>query len=105
MFEKLMEASRSLCNGGQELIDKMVEAFAEIAEIIRAKLDEIEEWQEADDDLDLEWQRAREHEAITREQGKARARYKAHSIMMAKAKARKHMRCRKQRQYKSMGWY
>lgn len=103
MFEKLIEASSNLYNAAKEVCDAMVEAFAEIAEVIREKLDEFEGWEEANDDL--EWKRAMEREAITREQGKARARYKAHSIMMAQAKSRKHMRCRKQRQYKSMGWY
>lgn len=102
MFGKLQEESINLCKALQETFDALVEAFQEIAEVIRAKLEEFEEWE--DDNDGKEWQRAREREAVKREKRKARARYKAHGIMMAKAKARRNLRWRKQRQYKSMGW-
>lgn len=92
----------------RKLFEEAIQAMADyFAEIFPVCLDELEklacECQE--EPFDLEWQRDREREALSYDQEKARARYKAHRSIMAAHKSRQQLRRRKYRSGANAGWY
>ena len=126
MFDELLKAVRAWSE-----TNKAAEGLSEAAVEAAAACDELEELQEAIqnfmtylnsalcDTFDqlkemvtdcvyfdrLAYEREREKESIPREEGRERARYKAHCATMAVHKARQHMRRRKYRGGANAGWY
>jgi len=112
--QEYLEAYRRLKQKAAEFAEALRDAAEALAEALRGALcsmsfyfeelvREAEEGMAAPDGM--EWQRAREREAIPREQARAAACYKAHRRMMAECKARQHLRRRKYRSGANAGWY